>query len=114
MRRPPRKLLSKLTQINAVIPFERGFADLMLFAMMVAAEADRPSVGWLERDASVGVTPHMGAFDGTIVAAWHTALMAAHPRTMNRAFAAVRLAQSLALKPVREPQPGHVWLAPSF
>jgi hypothetical protein len=102
MWRSPSEQNRQLPQVNAVSVLERELAYLVLLDMVITAEADRPTIGRLERDAPIGVAADIRALDRTLDTAWYAAVMAAHPGTVSRALAAARLTGLLALKPVRE------------
>ena len=101
MRGPPRKLHRQRPHIDPVPALERCFADPVLLNVVIATETDDPAIGRLEPRASIGVATNVRAFDGTGEAAWHAAVMLAHPGAMGRALAVIRFTTSLALKPVR-------------
>ena len=70
--------------------------------MVIAAEADRPSIRRLEPDAAIGFAADVGALDRALKAARDAAVMAPHPGTVSRTVTAVGLARLLRLKPIRE------------
>ena len=73
----------------------------MLLEVVLVTKADSPAVGRLEGNTPIGVSPNVRTFYRPCQAARHAAVVAAHPRAMSRALAAIRLAGFLALKPVR-------------
>ena len=74
----------------------------MLLDVVIATEADRPTIRWLESDTPISITTDMSALDGAFGAAGNAAVMATHPGAVSRTLAAARLTGLLALKPVRE------------
>jgi hypothetical protein len=44
VRRTAREIQSQFTKIQVMLLLERSFADLMLLAVMITAEADGPAV----------------------------------------------------------------------
>ena len=106
MRGAQRERFGQFSHVDAVAPFERGFADLMLLDVVLATKADGPSIGRLERRSAVGVAVHMRAFDRPPQAAGNAAMMPPDPGAMRRAFAA-GARPALALKPSRELQSRH-------
>ena len=81
--------------------FERKLPDLMLFNVMLAAQANGPPVRGLQTHSAVGVAMDMRAFDRPIEAARYAAVMPAHPGAMRGTLAVDAVSRGLALKPVR-------------
>ena len=101
MRRSFRKLLGNVPQVDAVALLKPGLTDLVLLDVVVPTEAYGPSIRWLERDPAIRLAPDMRAFNRPQKTAGYTAMMFAYPGAVSRALSAIRLAGSLALKPVR-------------
>ena len=111
MWRSPSEQNRQLAQDNSVTLLERSFTDGVLLDMVITAEADRPVIGGLESNTSIGVAADVSTLDRAAEAARNAAVVAAHPGTVSRALAPARLARALTLKPVRELESGHLWLA---
>ena len=62
VRRSPSKLLRQCPHIDVVAPLERCFSDLVLLQVVIPTEAYRPSIGRLEADAAIGVSPNVRTF----------------------------------------------------
>ena len=101
VRRSSGEQLRKLAQINVISVFEPSLADLVLFNVMIATEADGPSVRRFERHPTVSIAADVGALDRAPQTARYAAVVPAHPGTMGWALTALRLASLLPLKPVR-------------
>lgn len=69
MRRSPRKLPCKLEQADAIASSELRFADLVLFHVMIGAQADHRAVRRLERDAAVCSAADVSTFAKVVRAA---------------------------------------------
>ena len=96
-----RELLSQFVEVNAVLVLERPFAEMMLFPMMMAAEADRPAIGGLQRNATVGPGANMSTFNWLTAAAGHAAGVGADPAAVAWADASIRLF-AVPAKPLRK------------
>jgi hypothetical protein len=94
--------LGEIDEVNPVLLLECGLAKLMLLGMMISAEADAPSVAWLQRHAAIGPTADMRAFDRELHASRNRAPMPPHPRPV-RGYAPFRLDTFLALDALRQP-----------
>jgi hypothetical protein len=63
VRRTLRKLDGERAHIYAVTPLKCGFTDAMLLHVVLAAQADRPPIGWLQSDSAIGIRADMGTLD---------------------------------------------------
>ena len=111
MWRPFGEQVRKFPQVDTVSLFELHLAPLVLLDMVSTAEADRPSIRWLESDTPISVAADVGTLDRALQTAWNAAVMAANPGAVSRALAAVPLAAVVALKPVRKLELGHLRFA---
>ena len=87
-----RKLLRQLHHVERISLLKRLFAQLVLLDVMLAAQADGPTVGWLEAEPAVGVPTNVGTLDRSIQASRHAAVVAPDPGAVSRTFTAIRSA----------------------
>lgn len=78
----PRKCFSERHKVEPIPSLEFAFADVVLLPVVFGAEADDPSIRWLESHAAVRAAADVSAFDGQFEAAGHAAVMAPHPRAV--------------------------------
>ncbi|MDP3674445.1 MAG: hypothetical protein Q8R44_05045 [Novosphingobium sp.] len=65
MRRAPGEHLCQRDEIECIASLERGLADAVLLCVVVAAQADGPAIGWLERATAIGARADVRALN------WH-------------------------------------------
>ena len=58
----------------------------MLFKVVIASQADHPSVRWFECHSAIGAATDMRAFDGATHATIDAAVMTPDPCSVRRAF----------------------------
>jgi hypothetical protein len=89
MWRTTAEFFGESKQIKSVTSFKFLLANQMLFLMMKGAETDHPRIRRLETNSPVRTATNVSALNLKSVAAWHRAMVSAHPCTVRGTFAAV-------------------------
>lgn len=101
MRRSASEQLRQRPEVQFILGLKTRFAELMLLAVMVPAQTNRPPIGWLNSSAAIGTATDVSAFDRRLEAAGNAAAVAPHPRSMGRAAALVA-PPLIMIKPLRQ------------